>query len=347
MAQFTLAGLDVGNGGIKTKTAHNTDFFPHALFKMTRTQIEDYESGVADENVYIINDEYFSVGSLATRQGSGAVLYGEKRYTPQYYGVLGAIGLFRTLPKDGGRYKLCVSATHTPKDRIYRDDLTDAIRREWIVRWQNQTLKFKVEKVLCMPEPVAHYRHATLLDGGQAPRSSMDVLRNGTCSVIDIGNFTTGFAAAEGGIVDYTAGKSEDRGVQDSVNDLAAALRSNYRQQLKGANFLDQQKLREALITGAFDARGKGILQCPRERDEACNLILSDVSMFFDNYGGATAFDTVLIAGGGGALLWDKLKYTLNHPNMYTSDRDHGMMMYGAAIGAYKTLQALEAKGKL
>lgn len=347
MVEMTIAGMDVGNGGIKTKTAHHASYFPHALFEMTASQVEALnESGESNTNVYIVNGVHYSIGAQAIRNGAGAVKYGESRYIREYYGVLAAIGLFRSLPKDNQRYTVTMAATHTPKDSIYKTDLVNSAAGVWEVQWQGQMLKIRIADVKCIPEPVAHYRHATLYDGGMSYRGT-ERIRRGICCVVDLGTFTTGFATAEDGLIDYTAGDTKLVGVQDAIDELAALIRSKYRRQLKGAQQLDPIRLRDAVLDGEYDARGLGIIECAREAEEACNIVIRDVLTYFEGYGGSSAFDSVLIAGGGGSLMAKRLTEQLNHRNVFLTDKPGEMMVMGASIGAYKTLQALQAKGKL
>ena len=347
MKEITIAGMDVGNGGIKTKTAHNSSYFPHALFQMTGSQVEEFAGGDRDNpNVYIVNGVHYSIGAQAIRNGAGAVKYGESRYVRDYYGVLAAIGLFRSLPKDSQRYSVVMAATHTPKDGIYKTDLVNAATGVWEVQWKEETLKIRIADVKCVPEPVAHYRHATLYDGGVSVRGP-ERIRRGICCVIDLGTFTTGFATAEDGLVDYTAGDARLTGVQDAIDELSAQIRSKFRRQLKGAQQLDPIRLRDAIMDGEYDARGLGIFECAKEAEEACNIVIRDVLTYFDAYGGSSAFDSVLIAGGGGSLMAKRLTDQLNHRNVFLTDKPGEMMVMGAGIGAYKMLQALQAKGKL
>lgn len=347
MAEITIAGMDVGNGGIKTKTEHHSSYFPHALFQLTTSQIEGLNEGDSDNpNIYIVNGVHYAIGAQAIRSGAGAVKYGESRYIRDYYGVLAAIGLFRALPKDGQRYSVVMAATHTPKDGIYKNDLVNAAMGMWEVQWQGKALKIRIADVKCIPEPVAHYRHATLYDGGQSLRGP-ERIRRGICCVIDLGTFTTGFATAEDGLVDYTAGDTRLTGVQDAIDELSALIRSKFRRQLKGAQQLDPIRLRDAIMDGEYDARGLGVFDCAKEAEEACNIVIRDVLTYFDAYGGSSSFDSVLIAGGGGSLMAKRLTDQLHHRNAFLTDKPGEMMVMGAGIGAYKTLQALQAKGKL
>lgn len=347
MANVTIAGVDVGNGGIKVKTAHGSSYFPHALFRMTASQIEDMEAnGEPNANVYVVNGVHYSIGAQAIRNGAGAVKYGEARYIPDYFGVLAAIGLFRSLPKTNQRYSVVMAATHTPKDIYYKDDLIHSALGMWDVQWQGQSLKIRVVDVKCIPEPVAHYRHATLYDGGASYRGP-ERIRRGVCCVIDVGTFTTGFATAEDGLVDYTSGDTKLIGVQDAIDELARLIRSKHRKMLKGSQQLDPIRLRDAIMDGEYDARGLGLITCASEAEEACNIVIRDVLTYFDTYGGAAAFDSVLIAGGGGSLLANRLIERLNHRNVFLTDKSGELMVMGAGVGAYKTLQLLEAKGKL
>lgn len=341
----TIIAGDVGNANIKMKSEHGKTDFPHALFKLTGSQVADLETGgEGSPNIYRVNGVLYAIGEQAVRNGAGAAKYGEERYVPEYYGVLAAIGLFRVLPESAK--DIYYLGTHTPKDNVYKQDLIDAVKGSWVVENMGARRAFRVATVVTIDEPSAHYRHATLYDGGESYRGP-ERLRRGTCAIIDIGGLTTGFASADSGRMDYTAGNTRVRGILDAIWELEKLLWQRYSKELKGQKVLSPIRLRDALMDGEYDAGGLGVLTCAKEAEEAGNIVVSDVLAYFNDYGGASSFDSVLLAGGGGALLKARLMKHLNHRAVYASDENPDKMFMGAALGGYKILQALQSKGRL
>lgn len=347
-----LAGLDVGNNNIKCVTDQGRTHFLHALHKLNPSQIESltYRSHETDtgEGVYEVNGTLYAIGEDAIRYGAKTARYGESRYTDDYYGVLGAIALYRALAKDEKRQRITILCTYTPKDDIHIERIKASIKGEWHVKHKNQAQRFSVLDVLTTDEPVSHFRHTIFYAGGQSLREDVRELRVGDCLIVDIGGYTTGFAVAVGGKIDYQAGWSLPAGIQIALDELAKTVRSKYRKELLKSQYLKADKLRSAIQVGYYDAGGKGMLDCRDLIAEALNPVVYQIeNEYVSRYGGSTEYHSILIAGGGGWLIREYLEPRLDHNLIFTSGKNSDDMMLGAADGGYKTLQALQARGKL
>lgn len=342
---YTIVSADVGNANIKIKSAHGKTDFPHALIELTGSQIERLQMGSElPKSTYLINGHYYAIGEQAVRSGAGAARYGAARYVPEYYGALIAIGLFRVLPHDTRNIYLL--GTHTVQDKVYKADMIEAAKQTWTVENQGIRRVFRIANMITANESDMHYRFATLADSGLSFRGS-DRIRRGSCAILDIGGLTTALSVADDGKIDHTAGDTRMRGVLDALDELGRLLRSKYSREFKQTRTLNPLRLRDALMDGEFDAGGLGILDCAVEAEEASNIVVSDLLKFFDDWGGSASYDSVLLAGGGGALLRQRIQAGINHRNVFLTDQNIDQMFMGAAIGGFRTLQLLEAKGKL
>lgn len=347
-----LAGLDVGNNNVKCVTDQGHSHFLHSLHKLNSSQIAalDMRNDQNDSagGVYEVNGVLYAVGESAIRLGASTAKYGESRYTPDYYGVLGAIALFRSLSKDEKRARVTILSTYTPKDDIHIERIKQSITGEWHVKSGKQSLVIIVAKVFTADEPVSHFRHTIFYSGGQSLKEDTRDLRTGDCLVIDVGGYTTGFAVAVEGKIDYQAGYSLPVGIQVALDELAKTIRSKYRDELFKAQVAKADKLRNALMTGYYDAGGKGVLDCRELIESALQPVTYEIeNEYVSRYGGSTNYHSLLIAGGGGWLTKKYLFPRLDHNLIFTSGKNSEDMMLGAADGGYKTLQALQAKGKL
>lgn len=343
--EFTIVSADVGNANIKMKSAHGKTDFPHALTELTGSQVERLQTaGDIPASTFLVNGKYYAIGEQAVRSGAGAARYGAARYVPDYYGVLIAIGLFRTLPEDTRNIYLL--GTHTVQDKVYKKDMIDAAQRTWTVENQGIKHTFRILNMITANESDMHYRFATMADGGLTYRGN-ERIRRGSCAILDIGGLTTALSVADAGKIDHTAGDTRMRGVLDALDELGRLLRSKFSRELKQTRSLNPLRLRDALMDGEFDAGGLGILQCAVEAEESSNIVVSDLLKFFDDWGGSASYDSVLLAGGGGALLRARIKRGINHRHVFLTDDNIDQMFMGAAIGGFRTLQLLEAKGKL
>jgi hypothetical protein len=83
---------------------------------------------------------------------------------------------------------------------------------------------------------------------------------------------------------------------------------------------LPPDRVRKAIISGVFEGGGRKY-PCGIDVDEATSLFLN---RFADTYqrlvGGALAWDTIILTGGGSALLYQKIKPLLKHSNVMLAD---------------------------
>lgn len=344
--KYQLMALDAGNAQIKVVTDQTEGYFPHALKKMSGSEVEAFSlrSDSTNEQIFIVNGVYYAIGEQAMRNGSGAVLLGEARYTREYYGVLAAIAAFHGFP--ASTRNIFLYGSHTPKDVIYRDDLINAVLGKWDVQCQSVKKSFNVVRAMGYDEPAGAFRHATLSEDGLSRRGQKQ-LHTAETAILDVGGLTLGISIADKSMIDYSSAQSHLIGILDVLDELRRLIRSKYRAELKGGNQLPESRLRKSLETGIYQAGGLGDLNVRSEVNEACNLVLTDILKFFQNYGGAGSFDAVLLAGGGSVLLEKKLREHLNHAHVYVAEEDRKCMHMATARGGMKVLRALEARGKL
>lgn len=346
--------LDIGNGWIKgtDETGLQLVKFPHALRLLRDTEADEIEMRGGNDNpsIFKVGDQYYAIGAQAQRSGIAAVRYGESRYVPEYYGVLAAIAMFKLMPKS--ERAVFIYGSHTPKDLIYRQDLVQAVRRPaaWVVEGVDDTgravKRFNVTEAQGADEPVMAYRHAVMADDGQTYRGEAQ-LRRGICLVIDIGTFTTAFTIVENGKVDYQSSRSIVSGVADMLEGLETAIRRTYRTRLKGANTLPRERLEDALMTGAYNAGMVGALDVQNEVNEVTYPHINQVMTAIEDYGGIGSLDSVLIAGGGGALQEKRLREAINRAQVYVAEHRREHMQFATSHGMRKVYAALLASGRL
>lgn len=348
MKPLDLISLDAGNAQIKAVTMENEIFFPHALRRLSTSDIEDLtlRSDADSKDIFIVNGTYYAIGRQALRTGAGSVLLGEARYVETYYGVLAAIAMFRAFNES--KKSVYLYGSHTPKDAIYRHDLVLAAKGNWVVENMGNRKTFRVVDARGVDEPVAAFRHATMREDDPRYYRGDFRLRKGETAILDIGGFTFAITVADKAVIDYNSSRTyPNAGILDVLDNLKASIRSNHRTRLKGANDLPETRLREALKTGVYDAGGLGRLNVQREVQEACNLLLNDILNFFQNYGGSSSFDALLLAGGGSVIMERALMESLNHRYTFMAEEDRKRMHMATARGGMKMLRLMETQGKL
>lgn len=305
--------VDPGNGIIKAKIAGGEEVaFPHALKEITEAKYQSVikrSNGTPPLDYMRINGKPYVTGESAEREGLISKRSGAARYTPDYSGVLVAASLGR-LYSVGGQTAVFVS--HAPGDIDYRDNLIDSVLGDWHIEAAGRTLWFSVEVANSFDEPQGGLMNVVLTeDGTHYQRSDVN---QGTSLVIDIGSLTTDWLAVKpGGEVDYSLHISSQIGISKIVEDFERSFRASHRELAQSTSQLPPAQVREAIVTGCFQGAGDSF-PCEIEVNEAVSMALNNIA---DNYqrvaGGALPWQSIILTGGGSALLYERLLPILKH----------------------------------
>lgn len=341
MAKLKPFMADMGRSDIKTTTlapVRSEDYFPHAFAKIS---VQDFErntkrGGSQLEDYFIVNGVPYVIGQKAVRQGFKIQL-NQNRYNENYYGVLAAIAMARSFRQSTNN--VFWVGTHAPEDIDYTDDLLRSVVSTWSVVWCDESMTFTVVDGATIDEPLAGYYNAILRADGQAYIDKRIVA--GTTLMLDIGGFTTDAGTIDpNGEIDYSSFRSEHIGVLAAVTKFGDDYRSDNRDLLKGVE-LDHRQLHTALRTGNLDLRGlnergtngydvSGYANYVRRE------LANEVVNFYDRYGGAAYFNTLILTGGGGALLEHELIQLIRHNNIVLADKKTDELHMANARGARK-----------
>jgi hypothetical protein len=315
--------LDAGNSIIKAKIARRDNgeiAFQHALRQLTENEYQKILSRAkingASRDYVRVNGTPYVVGESAERHGVLTQRSGASRYTRDYYGVLSAVALVKLYGR--GR-EVAVFGSHAPGDVKFREDLMRSVVGEWEVEMAGSTSNFKVIYANTFDEPVGGLMNVLLTEDGQHYQHAN--IGDGRTLVIDIGGFTTDFLAVNpGGEVDYSLARSVPLGIQTVISDFEESFKANNSDAVKDTPVLPPARVRRAIATGVFEGGGLKY-PCDLDVEEATSLFLN---RFADTYqrlvGGALAWDTIILTGGGSALLHDKIKPLLKHGNVMLAD---------------------------
>lgn len=313
--------LDAGNSIIKAKTANREVVFPHAIQPMIEGEYQKIISRASvngNSADYVrVNGKPYVVGGSAERHGVLVQRSGSARYTRDYYGILAVVALSRLYER--GR-EIAVFGSHAPGDVKYREDLMKSVVGEWAVEVGKREINFRVIYANTFDEPVGGLMNVLLTEDGQHYQHAN--VGEGTSLVIDVGGFTTDWLAVNpGGVVDYGLARSIPIGIQQVISDFEESFRANHVDLVKDIPVLPPARVRRAIATGVFEGGGKKY-QCGEYVGEATSLFLNK---FADTYqrivGGALPWDTIILTGGGSALLQQNLQPILNHENVVLADQ--------------------------
>jgi hypothetical protein len=294
--------------------------FPHALRQLTGSEYQRIlsraKTGNGVEDYMKINGTPYAVGESAERHGVIVQRSGTARYTRDYYGVLAAAALMRLYGR--GR-EVKVFGSHPPGDVGFRDDLMQAVVGEWQGETAEGHANFRVSYVNTFDEPVGGLMNVLLAEDGQHYQHAH--IGDVRSLVIDIGGFTTDFLAVNpGGTVDYSLAQSVPLGIQTVIADFEKSFRSNNLETVKDTSVLPPNRLRQAIATGIFNGGGQQF-NCSEDVEEATSLFINRFADAYQNLrGGSLAWDTLILTGGGSALLYSRIKPILKHKNVILAD---------------------------
>ena len=318
---MTVLVLDAGNSIIKGKTPGRDGevSFSHAIRKLTEAQYNEIlvrSRGNPPPSFFKINDQPYVVGDEAERFGEVARRSGAARYTADYYSVCLA-GILVRLFADTVTVELF--ASHPPGDIAYRDDLMRAALGEHHIEFGERTLNFRVVYANTFDEPVGGLMNVMLNEDGRSYARSE--INDGRSLVIDVGGHTTDWLAVNpGGEVDYSLAQSTPIGIQSALREFERSFRANNREVTKDVATLPPDRLREALRTGRFVGGGK-TYKCDTEAREATSVLLNRIADTYQNVaGGPLPWDSIILTGGGSAILYDRLVPILKHQRVLLAD---------------------------
>jgi aspartate/methionine/tyrosine aminotransferase len=115
---------------------------------------------------------------------------------------------------------------------------------------------------------------------------------------------------------------------------------------VKDTPVLPAERVRRAIATGFFEGGGRRY-PCEDEVREATNLVLNRIADTYQRIaGGALGWDSIILTGGGSAVLYDKLLSILNHDRIVLADDIESIHLANVRGGLklwrlYETLQLL------
>jgi hypothetical protein len=348
--------LDAGNSIIKFKSSSGReDEFQHALKPLADAELDAIaarKDNALPEGYVRVNGQAYAYGNTAERHGNVMQRHRAARYTGDYYGVFTAIALARVQPRSG---EYALFGSHAPGDVEYREELMKAAAGLWTVEIGEKTgdraLKFKVGYCNTFDEPQGGLMNVILAEDGRHYRNP--AINGGSALVIDIGGRTTDLLAVlPGGEVDYSLADSADEtGILHVIEAFWKGIKSNKQHRTKLVDVTNwdviADRVREAIVTGVLRT-GKGDLDCEAERDAAISLLINRfANVYRDRARSGLPYDTIILTGGGSALMHDHLMPILDHQRVILADDEIGKIHLANVRGGLKLWRFYEAEGLL
>ncbi len=336
--------LDAGNSIIKCKTATRETAFPHAIKALTETEYEQILLRAGrfgpSQDYLRTNGQPYVVGESAERHGTLTRRSGASRYRQDYYGILVAAALARLYERGGD---VALFGSHPPGDVAFRDELMRAAVGNWHVEVGGKERAFKVSYANTFDEPAGGLMNVILAEDGQHYKRTD--LNGGRALVIDIGGRTTDWLAVKpGGEVDYSLAESTPIGIQEVVTSFERSFRANHRDAARDTPTLPPDRVRHAIRSGVLVGGGR-TYDCENEAAEATSVLLNRIADTYQHVaGGALPWDSIILTGGGSAMLYDRLLPLLGHDHVILADEPESIHLANVRGGLklWRLYEALE-----
>jgi hypothetical protein len=104
------------------------------------------------------------------------------------------------------------------------------------------------------------------------------------------------------------------------VTAFERSFRANFKEAVRDTPTLPPDRVREAIGSGVFVGGGRHY-DCENEAREATSVLLNRVADTYQNIaGGALPWDSIILTGGGSAMLYDRLLPLLGHDHVVLAD---------------------------
>lgn len=334
-----------GRGDKRMKPHYSHNALAH-LSQSDWMRITSSDDNLPEHGYYIINGQPYAIGDKARRNNTVELPRGAQRYNKQFYGVLGAFGVYEYLARRKTRKtndvpEIAVWCMYPPQDAIYKKFLRESLMGRWSVYGHVGEIVFDVTQVFAIDEPIGGTSHYLLNTDGKVKNRN---LFDKTFLTIDVGGFTTDVSPIDSGFaIDRTAMNSVQLGVLDLYRNFETDLRLKY-DKLRVVKTFDPKQIENALITGQF-TYGKNALDCADIAHENLNIITNDVLEIIDSVGGVFSYYAIVLTGGGGYVISNHLQ---NHPringeiDVILADSKPEQVVFANLNGLYKSKKSAE-----
>lgn len=309
-----VIGIDIGFGYTKATDGNQDIIFKSILGEATEIQFqEELFPRKRQEYMHInIDGKDYFVGDLAERQSNVRLFtLDQTQFITQFAKALALVALGNLL----NNYDNINIVTGLPVGyyRQYKEALATSLLGEQkfsFIKSNGDKVEkvFIVSKVRIIPQPYGSLLNLFLDNAGKAKNTELLKQKIG---IIDIGFRTTDYVISDKMQYSERGSKTTDNGIAKAFSLIANKLRE------KSSVNVELFKVYEALVKGSIKIRGKEYdLTAVKEQvlQQLATQIAADTERFWvDDWD----IDTVVISGGGGALLEKYLTTLL--PNAKTA----------------------------
>lgn len=344
--------LDFGNADVKWFTGYDgkpkSGYFRHALAPLSERKLQQLKgrATTTPEGILVVNGNGVAIGDSARRHTIKQRPTGASRYTSEYYGAFMAQALVLAIGRvSKNPTKIALYASHAPQDVQYARDIQDAVLGNWHIETPTGVQRYEIVRVETFDEPLGGFNHYVLTTSGRERKQNP--IANSTVLVVDVGGHTVDVVAVDaGGQIDLSSLGSTRTGVIQLKKRFEEDMRNRYSDRFKKAGDLDERRIEFALLTGFYQF-GNQELDVISEVSQNISLLTNDVIEIIEAMGGAANYDSVLLTGGGAALIENALSLAMPEIDFVLVEDNRDDMRFANVYGAAKLFKLLETMGLL
>lgn len=305
-----VVGIDIGFGFTKVTNGKDSLIYKSVLGEAAEIQYQEQilEDAEKEEHLHIeVGDDAYFVGELAERQSNvRSFTLDQSQFISGFAQVLALAGLGRVVE----RHVPVRVVTGLPMSfyRRSRDELTKLIKAKHTVHIVNERGErhehvINVVDVKVIPQPFGSMFNLMLNDKGEIEDRK---LLHEKIGIIDVGFRTADYTICDRRKYSERGSRTTDSGIARAFTTIGTKL-----QEKSGVN-VELYRLYEAVERSTIKIRGK-TYDLKRLTEQVFSKLASDVStevnqLWADDWD----IDTMVITGGGGAVLSPYLKPLLN-----------------------------------
>lgn len=313
--------IDTGNASVKAVIGAQSIKFPHAIAEITEAEYKsirnnkDYQRG----EIITVDDVHYAVGESAAAY---RVLNRQRRakYSRDYSGVLFASVVARAfdmMPNEMPS-EIRVIISHAPSDKEVNGIVKGAVLGKWDIESGENRFKFTVKDAKSFSEPVGSYFKQAFIrnrNRWETPLAGRMVgvldIGGGTCSSLGV--------ARNAKEIEAYAGNGE-QGINTAIDRLKKLLDANHPEVFSKAPPSWERMVEAVRNGGTYTAYGRP-MDIRAELDKALNPLLNEVmALWHGKMGSGRDLDTLILTGGGSAILWNALIQSIDFGTIMAGD---------------------------
>lgn len=259
------------------------------------------------------NNNYYAIGDIASQYSMKQYSTTAERYNREDIGILTAYTIANLLRRFSNRTEIDtdIVISHPPGDLQYTPQLKDAVLGDWNIVAGGEKFSIRIERAFTYDEPLAILMNALLTVEGTSYQRRPD----GSILVIDLGGVTADIAATSAnGKINLGTIDSEEIGINETLQSFQNDIRARHSKEFQKVYRIDPDLIMEAFKTGYF--KGGKILDCRDEAERHRQTYLNSLMTWLTNRtGGLLNYQTIILGGGGSALLQRELIDAISQEN--------------------------------